>query len=75
MKAVVIGMVLILNGCAVGVGLTYIPHTTEVDQPLGVIRLDREFSEHFTGSCEHISSAFVSEDLLTLDHCGMFYYF
>jgi len=75
LRAVIIGMVLILNGCAVSVGLTYIPHDTEIEQPLGVIRGEAQFSEHFSGACEHISSAFMPDDVINLDHCGLFYTF
>ncbi len=72
-----LNVVLIISACTtVQVGLTYIPHSQdEVEEPLGVVRLDRKFSEHWVGSCEHISSAFTRNDRISLDHCGIFYEF
>lgn len=69
-----ISLVLLLSGCAFSVGLTYTADD-EIETPLGVIRGDRQFSEHFYGSCEHISSAFEKDDVVSLDHCGIFYEF
>ena len=68
-------ILLFLNGCAVSIGLTYIPHDTEIEQPLGVLRLSRDFTENISGECEHLSSAFTAHDVVTLDHCGIFYNF
>ena len=66
-----------LSGCGtkVSIGLTAIPHNTEIDQPLGVVRVRKDFTEHISGECEHISSAFTAHDVVALDHCGFFYNF
>jgi len=76
-KAVIIGIVIILSGCGtkVSLGLTGIMHSTEIDEPLGVVRIRKDFTEKISGECEHISSAFVAHDVATLDHCGFFYNF
>ncbi len=63
-------------GTKVSVGLTYIPHNQDVvDEPLGVLRLSKDFTEHISVECEHISSAFEAHDVIALDHCGIFYEF
>jgi len=69
-------LVLLLFGCGTkfSVGLTYTNHD-EIKNPLGVVRADNQFSEHWGGACEHISSAFETHDVIALDHCGIFYTF
>ena len=67
-----------LSGCGTkaSLGLTTILNDDDgIDEPLGVIRLNKGITEHTSIECEHISSAFTSEDVLTLDHCGVFYTF
>ncbi len=63
-------------GTKVSVGLTYIPHNQDViDEPLFVGRISKDFTEHISAQCEHISSAFERHDAIALDHCGIFYEF
>ena len=69
-------IILLFSGCGATykIGLAYTSHD-EVENPLAVLRVDKQFSDHFSGSCEHISTAFEAHDVLALDHCGIFYNF
>jgi len=70
-------LVFSLTGCGtkVSVGLTMIPHDSPIEQPLGVVRISNNLSESISVDCEHISSAFTSADIVSLDHCGFYYEF
>jgi len=71
-------IILLLSGCStIQVGLTYQASVDEeiMENPLAVIRGEQQFSEHFSGACEHISSVPMVDDLITFNHCGFFYSF
>ena len=76
MKIAIALLVIILSGCGtkVSVGLTMIPHNTPIEQPLGVVRINKALTESISVDCEHISS--ISEGIdVSFDHCGFYYNF
>jgi len=76
MKIVYLVCILTLSGCTTyQVGMTYQNNIDEVENPLGIIRGEKIWSEHFSGACEHISSIPQVDDFITLDHCGVYYTF
>ena len=79
MKVLIFGLLLFgIMGCGtkVSLGLTTIVNDDDgIDEPLGVIRINKDITENISVDCEHISSAFEEHDVLTLDHCGFFYQF
>jgi len=56
------------------IGITMIPHDSEIEQPLGVVRINKPLTENVSVECEHISS--IEQGLsVSFDHCGFFYNF
>lgn len=78
MRILIIGLAMMLAGCGtkVSLGFTAIVNNDDgIEEPLGVIRVNKSITENTSVECEHISSAFTSDDILILDHCGLYYTF